>query len=356
MDNLFNYNLEELKNILTIKFNIKPFVAKQLWQWIYYRGIKDFNDMSNISKKLRDDLAENYSIARPKILNNLTSNDGTKKWLLELNDGEKIELVYIPADDRGTLCISSQVGCAMGCKFCNTGSQGLTRNLEVYEIVQEVMVARDLLEEWENIDKAIGEGRKITNIVVMGMGEPLANYDNIVKALKIINDESGIAFSNRRITLSTCGLVPKIYQLADDLKVNLAISLHATTDEVRRKIMPIADKYTIEEVMKACSYYASKTNYRRITFEYIMIKDLNDSLDDARRLVKLVKKYNIPAKFNLIPFNYWNGCVFKEATEESKILQFAKIITDARYPCPIRFSKGDDIMAACGQLKTKFKD
>ena len=356
MDSLFNYNIEELKDILTTKFNVKSFVAKQLWQWIYYRGVKNFSDMSNISKKLRDDLAENYSITRPKILNNLTSNDGTKKWLLELNDGEKIELVYIPADDRGTLCISSQVGCAMGCKFCNTGSQGLTRNLEVYEIVQEVMVARDLLEEWENIDKAIGEGRKITNIVVMGMGEPLANYDNIVKALKIINDESGIAFSNRRITLSTCGLVPKIYQLADDLKVNLAISLHATTDEVRRKIMPIADKYTIEEVMKACSYYASKTNYRRITFEYIMIKDLNDSLDDARRLVKLVKKYNIPAKFNLIPFNYWNGCVFKEATEESKILQFAKIITDARYPCPIRFSKGDDIMAACGQLKTKFKD
>ena len=356
MDSLFNYNVEELKGILTTKFNVKSFVAKQLWQWIYYRGVEDFSDMSNISKKLRDDLTENYSIARPKILNNLTSSDGTKKWLLELNDGEKIELVYIPADDRGTLCISSQVGCAMGCKFCNTGSQGLTRNLEVYEIVQEVMVARDLLEEWKNIDKAIGEGRKITNIVVMGMGEPLANYDNIVKALKIINDESGIAFSNRRITLSTCGFVPKIYQLADDLKVNLAISLHATTDKIRKKIMPIADKYTIEDIMKACSYYAGKTNYRRITFEYIMIKDLNDSLDDARRLVKLVKKYNIPAKFNLIPFNYWNGCVFKEPTEESKILQFAKIITDARYPCPIRFSKGDDIMAACGQLKTKFKD
>ena len=356
MNSLFNYNIDELKDILSTRFNVKDFVAKQLWQWIYYRGIKNFSDMTNISKDLRENLTKNYSIERPKVLNSLLSDDGTRKWLLELDDGEKIELVYIPAEDRGTLCISSQVGCAMGCRFCNTGSQGLTRNLQTYEIVQEVMVARDLLDEWNNIDKAIGEGRKITNIVVMGMGEPLANYDNVVKALKIINDESGIAFSNRRITLSTCGLVPKIYQLADDLKVNLAISLHATTDEIRRKIMPIADKYTIEEVMKACSYYASKTNYRRITFEYIMIKDLNDSLDDAKRLIKLVKKYNIPAKFNLIPFNYWNGCPFREATEKNKILQFAKIITDARYPCPIRFSKGDDIMAACGQLKTKFKN
>lgn len=356
MVNLLGYNLEEIKDILKKNFDVKDFVAKQLWQWIYARGVTSFNDMTNISKKLREDLAKTYNIDRPKVLNSLLSNDGTQKWLLELEDSEKIELVYIPAEDRGTLCISSQVGCAMGCKFCNTGSQGLTRNLTSHEIVQEVMIARDLLNEWQNIDKAIGEGRKITNIVVMGMGEPLANYDNIVKALKIINDENGIAFSNRRITLSTCGLVPKINQLAEDLKVNLAISLHATTDEVRKKIMPIADSYTIEEIMKACSYYAGKTNYRRITFEYIMIKDLNDSIDDAKRLIKLVKKYNIPAKFNLIPFNYWDGCIFKAPTEENKILQFAKIITDARYPCPIRFSKGDDIMAACGQLKTKFNN
>lgn len=354
MKSLFNHNLQELESILVNEFNVKSFVAKQIWQWMYYRGVKSFEDMSNISKTLRKELSEKYSLERPNVLKDLLSKDGTRKWLLELDDKEKIELVYIPADDRGTLCISSQVGCSMGCKFCNTGSQGLTRNLEVYEIVQEVLVARDLLDEWSNIDKGIGDGRKITNIVIMGMGEPLINYDNIVKAIKIVNDESGIAFSNRRITLSTCGLVPKIYQLAEDLKVNLAISLHATTDEIRKKIMPIAEQYSIEEIMKACAFYAEKTNYRRITFEYIMIKDLNDSIEDAKRLIKLVKKYNIPAKFNLIPFNYWGGCIFKEATEENKIVQFAKIITDARYPCPIRFSKGDDIMAACGQLKTKF--
>lgn len=355
MQNVLNYTLEDLENILQTEFNTKSFVAKQLWNWIYSRGIKDFNDMSNISKKLKEDLKTKYTISRPNILKSLDSVDGTKKWLLELNDKEKIELVYIPSEDRGTLCISSQVGCAMGCRFCNTGSQGFTRNLEVYEIVQEVMVARDLLNEWDNINKGIGEGRKITNIVIMGMGEPLVNYDNIVKAMKIVNDANGIAFSNRRITLSTCGLVPKIYDLANDIKLNLAISLHATTDEIRKKIMPIAEKYSIEEIMKACGYYVKNTNYRRITFEYIMIKGLNDSIDDAKRLIKLVKKYNIPAKFNLIPFNYWDGCVFKEPTDKNDILNFAKVITDARYPCPVRFSRGDDIMAACGQLKSNNK-
>lgn len=355
MKNILNYTLEDLENILQTEFNTKSFVAKQLWNWIYSRGVKDFDNMSNISKKLKKELKTKYTISRPNILKSLDSVDGTKKWLLELDDKEKIELVYIPSQDRGTLCISSQVGCAMGCRFCNTGSQGFTRNLEVYEIVQEVIVARDLLNEWDNINRGIGDGRKITNIVIMGMGEPLVNYDNIIKAMKIVNDANGIAFSNRRITLSTCGLVPKIYDLANDIKLNLAISLHATTDEVRKKIMPIAEKYSIEEIMKACGYYARNTNYRRITFEYIMIKDLNDSIDDAKRLVKLVKKYNIPAKFNLIPFNYWDGCVFKEPTDKNDILNFAKIITDARYPCPVRFSRGDDIMAACGQLKSNNK-
>ena len=353
MKNILNYTLQELENILVNELQSRSFVAKQLWNWIYCRGVKDVDSMSNISKNLREKLKVNYTIDRPKVLRTQKSIDETQKWLLELDDGEKIELVYIPSEDRGTLCISSQVGCAMGCRFCNTGSQGFTRNLEVYEIVQEMMVARDLLDEWNNIDKSIGNGRKSTNVVVMGMGEPLQNFNNIVKALKIINNENGIAFSNRRITLSTCGLVPKIYDLANDLKVNLAISLHATTDDVRKQIMPIAEKYTIDEIMKACGFYAKSTNYRRITFEYIMIKDLNDSMDDARRLVKLVKKYNIPAKFNLIPFNHWDGCIFKEATEKNKIIEFAKIITDARYPCPIRFSRGDDIMAACGQLKSK---
>lgn len=355
MESIFKFTLAELENLIIEKYNGKKFIAKQIYGWLYCRGAKSFEDMNNISKELKTKLMENFSLARPKIIKTLSSTDGTRKWLLELLDGEKIELVYIPSADRGTLCISSQVGCPMGCKFCNTGSQGLTRNLEAYEIVQQIMVARDELDEWNNINKKIGDGRKITNIVIMGMGEPLLNYDNIVKAMKIINDENGIAFSNRRITLSTCGLVPKIYNLANDLKVNLAISLHATTDEIRKQIMPIAEKYNMEELMKACGNYAKNTNYRRITFEYIMIKDLNDSLDDAKRLIKLVKKYNIPAKFNLIPFNYWEGCIFKEPTATDKIMKFAKIITDARYPCPIRFSRGQDIMAACGQLKSKNK-
>lgn len=355
MKSLFDFTLEELEQELVEKFETKSFVAKQIWNWLYYRGAKSFDEMSDISKKLKEKLKQEYSIERPKILKNLISSDKTQKWLVELVDGEKIEIVYIPEQDRGTLCISSQVGCAMGCRFCNTGSQGFTRNLEAYEIVQEVILVRDCLGEWENIDKGIGNGRKISNIVIMGMGEPLMNYDNIVKALKIINNENGIAFSNRRITLSTCGLVPKIYKLSRDIKINLAISLHATTDEVRRQIMPIAEHYTIEEIMKACGEYAKNTNYRRITFEYIMIKDLNDSLDDAKRLIKLVKKYNIPAKFNLIPFNYWDGCIFKAPSDKETILKFAQYITDARYPCPVRFSRGSDIMAACGQLKSTNK-
>lgn len=350
MQSIFQYNISELESVVKNEYGAKGFIAKQIWSWLYCKGVKNFDDMSNISKDLRNNLKESFSCNRPKVIRDLVSSDGTKKWLLELNDKETIELVYIPSADRGTLCISSQVGCPMGCRFCNTGAQGLVRNLEANEIILQLVIAKDFLDEWDN--KAIGDGRKITNIVVMGMGEPLANYDNIVKAIKIINDENGIAFSNRRITLSTCGIVPKIYDLAEDLKVNLAISLHATTDEIRRKIMPVSQKYTIDEVMKACSAYAKKTNYRRITFEYIMIKGLNDSMDDAKRLIKLVKKYNIPAKFNLIPFNPWDGCIFDEATPNSRIIEFAKYITYARYPCPIRFSKGGDIMAACGQLRS----
>lgn len=355
MKEILNLTLKEIEEEL-INLNIKSFVAKQIWNWIYCKGITDFKLMSNISKQNIEILSNNFIIFRPKVITTLKSSDGTIKWLLEMKDSEKIELVFIPAleDNRGTLCISSQVGCSMGCKFCNTGSQGLTRNLEVYEIVSEVLIARDLMDDWKNINKTI-EGREITNIVVMGMGEPLINYDNIIKSLKIINDENGIAFSNRRITLSTCGIVPKIYDLAKDLKINLAISLHATTDEIRNKIMPVSKKYDIDELMKACSFYAKNTNYRRITFEYIMLEGINDSFEDANRLIRLVKKYNIPAKFNLIPFNPWSGCIFTNATSLKKIQEFAKIITNAKYPCPIRFSKGQDIMAACGQLKSKNK-
>lgn len=350
MRNIFNLSLDEFK-VAIDKYNAKPFVAKQIWSWIYCKGIKNFDEMSNVSKTLREKLSKDYNCLRPNIIKNFKSEDGTKKWLLGFNDGKSVELVYIPSEDRGTLCISSQVGCSMGCKFCNTGTQGLDRNLETYEIVQEIVIARDLLDDWDN--NAIGSGRKITNIVIMGMGEPLMNYGNIVKAIRIINDENGIAFSNRRITLSTCGIVPKIYDLAKDLKINLAISLHATNDETRKNIMPVAEKYTIDELMKACNNYAKMTNYRRITFEYIMIDNLNDSIEDAKRLIKLVKHYNIPAKFNLIPFNPWKGCISQKPSSNRKILEFAKYITDARYPCPIRLSRGQDIMAACGQLKSE---
>lgn len=353
MKSLIGLTKEELTKELK-QFGVEAYRSKQIWTWLYYYGKTSFNDMNNISKELRQKLSENYTLERPKISINQKSKDGTQKWLLEFRDNEKVEMVYIPEEDRGTLCISSQIGCAMGCKFCNTGKHGLVRNMSTEEIVQQVLVARDELNEWENLNKKIGEGRTISNIVVMGMGEPLVNYDNIVKALKIINDPDGIAFSGRRITLSTCGLVPQIKKLADDLKVNLAISLHASTDETRKQIMPIAEKYSIKELMEACGEYAKKTNDRRITFEYIMIKGLNDSKEDANRLISLVKKHRLPAKFNLIPFNPWNGCGF-QATEQDKVKKFAQVLTDAKFPAPIRKARGQDIMAACGQLKSKDK-
>ncbi|MDR2760552.1 MAG: 23S rRNA (adenine(2503)-C(2))-methyltransferase RlmN [Rickettsiales bacterium] len=351
MKNIFDFTLDELRRELEAEFFAKSFVANQIWNWLYCKGVKSFGDMVNISKELRAKLTEKYSIGRPAAIKDLISSDKTRKWLLELGDGEKIETAHIPEEDRGTLCISSQAGCGMGCKFCGTGACGLTRNLDAGEIVSQVIAARDYLGEWDNLAKGIGDGRKITNIVVMGMGEPLNNYDNTLRALKIINDANGIAFSNRRITLSTCGIVPRIYDLARDIKINLAISLHATTDEARKKIMPIAERFTLAELMTACACYAKNTNYRRITFEYIMLKNVNDSPDDARRLVSLVKKYNMPAKFNLIPFNYWDGCIFKEPSKKKTILEFAKYITNAGYPCPVRFSRGGDISAACGQLR-----
>jgi len=354
MQSLIGLTQSELATELQ-KLGVEKYRAKQIWTWIYFHGVKNFDEMNNISKESRQKLAENYTIARPKIDTHLISKDGTQKWLLEFADGEKVEMVYIPEEDRGTLCISSQIGCAMNCKFCNTGYHGFTRNMTAGEIVSELLVARDELNEWDNLNNKIGEGRLISNIVVMGMGEPLVNYDNIVKALRIINDPDGIAFSNRRITLSTCGLVPQIKKLGDDLKINLAISLHASTDEVRKQIMPIAEKYSIKELMEACGEYARKTNNRRITFEYIMIRGLNDGAEDAKRLISLVKKYRIPAKFNLIPFNPWNGCIFKEPSDEKTIEKFAKILTDARFPAPVRKSRGGDIMAACGQLKSRNK-
>lgn len=328
----------------------KSFRAKQLWQWIYFRGETDFDKMSNLSKDLRAKLKENYTLNRPKIVAEQISNDKTHKWLLEFDDGERIETVYIPEEDRGAVCISTQVGCAVGCKFCHTGSQKITRNLTAGEIVAQFLVARDAYGEWPS---PTSETRYLSNIVVMGMGEPLLNKDNTFKALRILSDGDGIAISKRRITLSTSGIVPNIESVAADLGVKLAISLHAPNNEKRSQIMPINQRYPIEEVLKACQKYQDIMGMSRmITFEYLMLKNFNDAPDDAKELIVLMKKYNIGAKFNLIPFNPWPGCQF-EPSSNNKVHNFSKILEAAGFEAPIRVARGQDILAACGQLKSK---
>lgn len=328
----------------------KPFRAKQIWQWIYNRGATDFEEMSNLSKDLRLKLAEHFKISRPKIIAEQISADKTHKWLLEFADGQRIETVYIPETDRGAVCISTQVGCAVGCKFCHTGSQKITRNLTAGEIVSQFMVARDAYGEWPT---PTNQTRYLSNIVVMGMGEPLHNPENTFKALKILSDGDGIAISKRKITLSTSGIVPKIPLVATEAGVHLAISLHAPNNAKRSQIMPINDRFPIEDVLGACKEY-QKVMGRGcyITFEYLMLKDFNDSLEDARELIKLMKKYDLGAKFNLIPFNPWPGCGF-EPSSNNKVHAFSCEIEAAGYEAPIRVARGQDILAACGQLKSK---
>lgn len=328
----------------------KPFRAKQLWQWIYFHGETDFDNMTNLAKPLREKLKNNYIISRPKIVTEQLSSDGTRKWLLEFADQERIETVYIPEEDRGAVCISTQVGCAVGCKFCHTGSQKITRNLTAGEIVSQFMNARDAYGEWPS---PTNETRYLSNIVVMGMGEPLHNKDNVFKALKILSDGDGIAISKRRITLSTSGIVPYIESVAKDLGVKLAISLHAATNEKRSLIMPINNRYPIEQLLEACQkYQAIMGMSRMITFEYLMLKDFNDTTEDAHLLVALMQKYNLGAKFNLIPFNPWPGCDFAPSSN-NKVHAFAKILESSGYEAPIRVARGQDILAACGQLKSK---
>lgn len=332
------------------KIGEKPFRATQLWQWLYLKGVTDFDKMSNLSKELRAKLKENYSITRPKVVAEQISRDKTHKWLLEFSDGQRIETVYIPEEDRGAVCISTQVGCAVGCKFCHTGSQKITRNLTAGEIVSQFMVARDAYQEWPT---PTDETRYLSNIVVMGMGEPLHNPENVVKALKILSDGEGIAISKRKITLSTSGIVPKIPLVATDIGVKLAISLHAPNNAKRSQIMPINDRYPLEEVMKACQEYQRLSGHNRfITFEYLMLKDFNDTPDDAHELIELMKKYKIGAKFNLIPFNPWPGCSY-EPSSNNRVRAFSKLLEDAGYEAPIRVARGQDILAACGQLKSK---
>ena len=342
--NLLGLTKAEIKSLLN-KINLPNFRANQIWNWIYRSGTIDFNEMTNISKELRSLLSKNFNIWRPKISSTHQSQDGTIKWLLKLDDGNEVETVWIPDEKRGTLCISSQVGCTLTCKFCHTGTQRLVRNLSSSEIVGQVMLAMDQLKDWPSAS----ENRLLTSIVLMGMGEPLFNYDNVKKAIEIIMDHSGISLSRRRITLSTSGIVPEIKKCGDDLGVNLAISLHATNDNLRNELVPINKKYDIKQLLDAVRSYARISNSRRVTWEYVMLKGVNDTAQDAKNLVKLIK--GIPSKINLIPFNEW-PCSPYECSEEDSINNFAKIIMKAGYASPIRTPRGRDVMAACGQLKS----
>ncbi len=342
--------------------------GKQIWHWLYHRGVTDFDAMTDIAKTMRPWLVEQFAISRPAIVTAQTSEDGTRKWLLATVEGHEYEMVFIPDADRGTLCISSQVGCTLNCRFCHTGTMRLVRNLTAGEIVGQVLLARDALGEWpkgsmasQDADEAedgdddaphyTADGRLLTNIVLMGMGEPLYNFDNVRDAMKIVMDGDGLSLSRRRITLSTSGVVPMMARAGAEMGVNLAVSLHAVTKEIRDEIVPINRKYGIEELLAACAAYPRINNARRITFEYVMLKDKNDSDADAEALIALIHKYKLPAKVNLIPFNPWPGVAYECSTPE-RIARFSSLIFKAGISAPVRTPRGRDIMAACGQLKS----
>ncbi len=320
--------------------------VSQIWQWVYHRGARDFATMSNLSRDIRARLAERFRIARPEVVARQVSADGTRKYLLRIDGGHEVETVYIPETDRGTLCVSSQVGCTLTCSFCHTGTQRLVRNLTAAEIVGQIMVARDDLGDW---GRKPDEKRLVSNIVLMGMGEPLYNFDAVRDAMKIAMDGEGIALSRRRITLSTSGIVPEIARVGEEIGCLLAISFHATNDAVRDQLVPINRKWNIAALLDACRAYPRLSNAERITFEYVMLKGVNDSDADARRLVKLIA--GIPAKINLIPFNPWPGAPY-ERSDPERIEAFGAIVNRAGYASPVRTPRGEDIMAACGQLKS----
>jgi len=335
--------------------------VSQLWRWVYTQGVRDFDAMTNVSKALRRDLGEVAALERPEIVSEQISSDGTRKWLSRLAPtrpglpGPEVETVYIPDADRATLCISSQVGCTLNCSFCHTGTQPLVRNLTAGEIVGQIMLARDRIGDWPGLDAenptALPESeRKISNIVLMGMGEPLYNFDNVKTAMEIANDGDGLAISKRRITLSTSGVVPMIPRTGHEMGVMLAISLHAVRDDLRNELVPLNKKYPIAELLEACRNYPGLANNRRITFEYVMLKGVNDTLAEAKELVRLLA--GIPAKINLIPFNPWPGAAY-ECSDWEQIENFAAIIQRAGYASPVRTPRGRDIMAACGQLKSE---
>ncbi|MFD1746382.1 23S rRNA (adenine(2503)-C(2))-methyltransferase RlmN [Rhizobium helianthi] len=334
--------------------------VSQLWHWLYIRGVSDFDAMSNVAKDMREMLKQHFTIARPEVVEEQISNDGTRKWLLRFpprgaGRPVEVETVYIPEEGRGTLCISSQVGCSLTCSFCHTGTQRLVRNLTSEEILAQLLLARDRLGDFPGLDSPPGAfvptgERKVTNIVMMGMGEPLYNFESVKNALLIASDGDGLSLSKRRITLSTSGVVPEIYRTGEEIGVMLAISLHAVRDELRDMLVPINKKYPLKELLEACRKYPSLSNARRITFEYVMLKDVNDSLEDAKLLTQLLK--GIPAKINLIPFNPWPGTNY-QCSDWATIEKFADFINQAGYASPIRTPRGRDILAACGQLKSE---
>lgn len=348
--NILGFNTAQLKELFET-IGEKSFRAKQLCQAIHQQGLKDLGSLTTFSKDLREKLSQQLTLARPEIATSQLSTDGTRKWLLTLADKNQVEMVYIPEKNRGTLCISSQIGCTLTCTFCHTGTQRLVRNLEPHEIMGQILLARDELNDWGKENQA----REITNIVLMGMGEPLYNYDNVKTAMKLLMDPDGAGWSKRRITLSTSGVVPKIKECGDELNVNLAISLHGTTNEIRSKLVPLNKKYPIEELIQACREYPGMGNPetghgRRVTFEYVMLDGVNDAEEDAHRLIELIK--GIPSKINLIPFNPWPNSLYVRSSDEA-IAKFAKIVEAAGYQSPVRRPRGEDIMAACGQLKSE---
>ena len=340
---------EEIKDSL-IKFDIPDqqinMRVNQVWGWIYNKGVSSIDEMTTLSLGLREELKKYHNLNRPVISDEQTSEDGTKKWLLKFNDGSEIETVFIPDNERGTLCVSSQVGCTLNCTFCHTGTQRLVRNLSSQEIISQVVVAKDSLEEWSE------EPRKITNIVMMGMGEPLYNFESVRDGILTMSDDAGLSISKRKITLSTSGIAPKIKMAGDEIGSMLAISLHATNNDLRNEIVPINKKYPIEELLEACRNYPGLSNSKRITFEYVMLKGVNDSEAEARDLVNLIS--GIPAKINLIPFNSWPGSSY-ECSDWDQIEKFGNIVNRGGYASPIRMPRGEDISAACGQLKSNTK-
>ena len=337
--------------LLSIKTDPKHLKMRenQIWNWIYQKGIKNFDHMSNISKDYKENLKSAFTITRPEVSKKQISTDGTRKYLLRLADGNEIEAVFIPEKNRGTLCISSQVGCTLNCSFCFTGTQKLVRNLSPADILGQVLIVRDDLNEWPYNGMPKDKKRQISNIVMMGMGEPLYNYEAVKAALHIIMDNEGIALSKKRVTLSTSGVVPEIIKTGDEIGCLLAISFHATTDNIRDKLVPINKKWNIKTLLETLKKYPTLSNSQRITFEYVMLRDINDSDADAKRLVSLIS--GIPAKINLIPFNPWPGSPYQRSTPQ-RIISFAQIVNRAGYASPVRSPRGEDIMAACGQLKS----